>query len=146
MKRYIDKITKQCPTCQHCKRDTKKKEELEMFDIPKTTGSMLAVDVAGPWKDIRGRKNYAILCVDHLLRKIFTKHSNKAPTSSLILKLIEDTKKETKADEGEILSDNGTTFRSQAWTEGTNQLNLKPRFCSLYYPQRDGISEVQYKR
>jgi hypothetical protein len=30
---------------------------------------------------------------------------------------------------------------SQAWTKGTDQLNLKPRFCSPYYPHGDGISE-----
>jgi hypothetical protein len=114
--RKLRKFIAACDICQRSKHLNKAYDVIEKHHVPKHPGELCAVDLYGGLPTSRGNVRFMFVCYD-----MFTKHVKlyalkSATTQACLNKLLNHYFSNVIKPEI-VLSDNGSQFRSPAWTK-----------------------------
>jgi len=137
----IKKITKSCELCQKSKVNNQLTRGPTISILPDTPQHTVSLDLMGPLPKGPLGVKYILALID-----IFSKHVRlyaiRKATTDIILKkvLIDYVPKHGPIKQ--ILTDNGTQFRSTKWTKQLQGVGIKAVFTTTYHPESNPVERA----
>ena len=129
----VSRIVKYCDVWQKCKDSGNKFITGETHPIlPARKGELISIDYYRPLPVSSGGVRYLLVMVDNFTKYVELYALRRATTNATLKRLQQYITNHGKPDN--ILTDNGTQFMSRKWTQGLEQLNIKPRFTAIRNP------------
>lgn len=139
--RICRKVAKSCNICQRAKIYTRRTEESWNFEIPKSVGNTIFLDLFGPLPVTNTGKKYVILAIDQFSRKVpmtATQDRTARSTVKATKRLINGKFPECKC----IVTDNAKEFHSVEWSSFGKDFKIVQRSTSPYCPQSNPAERV----
>jgi len=137
----IKKFTKSCELCQKSKISTRTAREPTISQIPDGPRQVVSLDLMGPLPRGQLGMKYLLVAVD-----IFSKYTKlyalQKATTDVILNKITNNYIPTVGKMKKILTDNGTQFSSNKWTNQLKQQGIQAIFTTTYHPESNPVERT----
>ena len=122
-----------CDVCQRCKDSGNKLITGETRPILRSRkGELISMDYYGPLPVSSGGVRYLLVMVDNFTKYVELYALRRATTNATLKRLQQYITSHGKPHS--ILTDNGTQFTSRKWTQGLEQLSIKPKYTAIRNP------------
>jgi len=141
LSRKLRKLIAACDICQRTKHINRAYDVAEKHHLPQRPGELCAVDLYVNLPTSRGNARYIFVCYD-----VFAKHVKlyplKSTTTKACLNRFLNHYFANAIKPKVVLSDNGSLFRSTAWTKKLKEHGVHTRFPPIRHPESNPSERV----
>jgi len=141
LSRKLKKLIAACDICQRTKHMNRAYDLAERHHLPQRPGELRAVDLYGNLPTSRGNVRYIFVCYDVFAKYVKLYPLKSATTKACLNRLLNHYFANVIKPKFE-LSDNGSQFRSPAWTKKLKEHGVHTRFSPIRHTESNPSERV----